>query len=117
MTLTNKILRLIEERKNVSFAELARMVDGFSGDKEVSLNGEGYSNIILWSGISDEAIDALMSLTANGKIHPVPAHILVYLADGAVLKLPIARTRRHYKKPHWIPTVYNPGPEPKRKRR
>jgi hypothetical protein len=49
-------------------------------------------------------------LRAARKIHPVPTSRLTYIIDGKFLSLPIAKNERHYKKPHWLPVVLNPGP-------
>ncbi len=33
--------------------------------------------------------------------------LLVYLVDGQVPSLPLARSPRTYKKPHWLPVAFN----------
>jgi hypothetical protein len=36
--------------------------------------------------------------------------VLVYVADGALPDLPVARTLRRYKRPHWLPVAFRRGP-------
>ena len=111
--MAEQIVELVEERRSVSFAELENMIPGFGGgDKQWVLEGEGFSNIIMWVGLTDAACDALEELRAARRIHPTPASFLVYLIDGRMLQLPLAKRKRHYKKPHWAPIVFNPGPGP-----
>jgi hypothetical protein len=107
-----QILDLVTQRRAVSFAELSREIDGFSGDFELGYRDH---NIVLWHRASEEADLALQHLTDAGAIHAVPTTAFVYLIDGMAIRLPIARQVRRYKKPHWLPVVFNPGPERKRK--
>ena|SRR5579859_6146409 len=117
MSLTDDILEMVTIRKNVSFVELSRL-DGFRGTCTFEVNNENCSNIVFWSGISEEAFDALRGLIDRNKIHPKPAHLFSYMADGRVLRLPLAKSARHYKEPHWLPVVFNPGSEtPRRSKR
>jgi len=100
--MAQQILDLVRRQRNVSFVELER-IEGFGGGKlELGLEG----NFVLWTGLTPEAVAALDEL--RGFIYPRPAHLLVYLHDGQGLDLPIAKSARHYKKPHWLPVVFNP---------
>jgi len=117
MTLKQDILNLITERRWVSFAELANHIPGFKGDLILLFPAtERYSNICLWSGISDAAAHAIADLQETKAIHPSPSCAMTYLLDGGLLKMPIAKSFRHYKKMHWLPVVFNPGPFPPEKR-
>lgn len=110
--MAEQIVELVEARRHVSFAELCREIEGFDGG-ELELRVPGCTNIVLWSGMTDAACDAIEELQKADRIHQVPASWMTYLIDGAALKLPIVKTaRRHYKKPHWLPVVFNPGPLP-----
>jgi len=97
-------IRKILQRDHVTFAELSRL-DGFSGDLQIWINHDRVSNVIIWSGISQEGVDALETIRQEGEYEMTPTPILTYLIDGAALNLPIAKSARHYKKPHWSPTV------------
>jgi len=109
MTMAEKILALVTERGNVSFAELNREIEGFTGG-QVSLMAEGpkHSNIVMWANMTEEGAAAIEALRAAGAIVAKSASTpLVYAIDGVMLALPIAKARRHYKRPHWAPTVLN----------
>jgi hypothetical protein len=67
------------------------------------------SNVVLWSGISPAAADALKLLLEAGECHFRPTSALTYLCDGMMLKLPLVKRSRHYKTPHWCPCVLKPG--------
>jgi hypothetical protein len=114
MSLKEEILALIERTRTVTFVELNR-ISGFKGELGLVREGDDYSNIFLWSGISKEAAQAINDLQKEKKIHMVPTPSLTYLIDGKMLQLPIAKRARHYKKPHWLPVVFNPGPPPNQK--
>jgi len=112
MILLEKIKKYIDDnRGGVSFAELSK-IDGFNGDREISFDSAKFSNIIVWSGVSEEAVSSLRKLVDNKSYHFHPTSSLTYMADGAMLNIPIAKSVRHYKTPHWIPTVINIGMPP-----
>jgi hypothetical protein len=68
------------------------------GDKE---------NIVLWAGVSENFADAILSLVIPKLVIERSTPLLVYLADGRIIRLPLARKFRDYKKPHWCPTVFD----------
>lgn len=105
-TLRDQMLELIEWRRSVSFVELSRL-DGTAGEEDILL-GDPSKNLVLWTGLSKEAADALVALLSERLIEPRPANTFVYLIDGGVLKLPLARHTRGYKRPHWLPVVFYP---------
>ena len=109
--MAEKILEFVTAYKHVTFAELDQKIEGFSGGElQISINNEQTSNIVLWQGLTEEAVDALEELWQAKKIHQLPAHFLSYLHDGRMLRLPLAKRPQHYKKPHWAPVCFNPGP-------
>lgn len=87
----------------VSFVELSREVPGFAGEYQW---GNG-SNWILWSGISEEAIIELNKLKDENLIEGKPCDPIIYMVDGGWLKLPLVKSNRKYKKPHWIPLTWS----------
>jgi hypothetical protein len=87
----------------VSYAEMTRMIDGFDGDYMYGVESD---NIIFWDGMSKEAISAMNELVDEEVIIPRVAHLLVYLSDGLMLKMPIAKRLRKYKDQRWLPLVY-----------
>jgi len=113
--MAEKILELVTAYKHVTFAELDRKIEGFSGGNlELSIENEHASNVVLWQGVTEEGIKALEELRQARKIHQVSTIILTYLTDGKALRLPLVKRLQHYKTPHWAPVCFNPGPAPER---
>lgn len=107
VALEQRIVDLVASKETVSWVEIVQHLgEKASGDFELSWEGKSFSNIVLWSGISKEVSDAVLNMMNEKRIHPHVAATLVYLCDGAMMKLPIAKSIRHYKKPHWLPVVY-----------
>jgi len=80
-----KILDAINEMGGrwVSFADLSRMVDGFKGDRELFIVDY---NLVIWSGMSQKATEAIKDLLFENKIlKATPTTWLTYLADGETL--------------------------------
>ncbi|MHA1137253.1 MAG: hypothetical protein ACTSSE_12275 [Candidatus Thorarchaeota archaeon] len=91
-------------------AELGKYFhDEFKGEYRWHLTG--YENIILWVNMSKEVVDALNELVKDEWVDITQTEVLVYLADGAGLRLDTAKSKRHYKKPRWLPIVLNPTPK------
>lgn len=100
------ILEYVKEKSGgVSFVELANNIPGFSGDYSIGVG----KNIWYWFFMSEEAADALRELIDEGGIHLALSDILVYMVDGGIPNVPIAKRLREYKKPRWLPTVVNLG--------
>ena len=101
MSLEEKILSRITS--GTSFVEFLD-VPGVSGDTDYIVANE--PNIVIWPGLSNEAIAALESLKARGLIAAVPTSPLVYFHDGMYPNLPIVKGVKKYKTPHWLPVVF-----------
>src|SRR5262245_65092617 len=88
----------------VSFVELQ---DAIGDESRGDLAWEIVPNVVIWSGMSEQFLDAL-KLTRH-RIEPTPTSRLVYLCDGAVLPYPLAKqlSKKGYKKPHWCPVAFN----------
>ncbi len=105
--LKDGILKFVAENGKVTYAELSKNIDGFNGKYEYRANNK-WPNVVLWVGMSKEAVIAIKELVVREKIlTPVPALIWDYLYTGQALHLPIAKRppRTGYKKPHWLPTM------------
>ena len=77
-------------------------IDGFAGAHACTLTGP----LVLWHGVSEAGIAALDQRHAQGRIAFGAGRPLVYLIDGQMLRLPIAKRRHHaYKRPHWYPVT------------
>ena len=98
------ILQYIRQYRGVSFVELTHRVDGGKGDWEIALFG---GSLVLWTGLSKPLIDLLTSLREEKAIVCVPGPSLVYMIDGEMLRLPIAKRYKAYKTPHWLPCTWS----------
>ena len=103
------ILELIRRKRDVSFVELAREIPGFSdpfgGGCDLAVSA--WENVILWTDLSAEAVKAMQELEADGLIDAHLCGVFPYVIDGATLNLPLAKPKRHYKKPHWLPVTWS----------
>ncbi|MEY2493518.1 MAG: hypothetical protein QOJ45_10 [Verrucomicrobiota bacterium] len=96
-----KIVDLVSEYKSVTFAHLSEIA-GFEGEYSFDLE----KNLILWPGISQDAIVALHQLLHDGAIHlHQPFAMLSYVVDGLIPNYPVAKRVQPYKAPHWLPVV------------
>ena len=100
-------LAYVQTHPGTSFVELERVMSEFfpvEGDLAIGMEQR---NVVLWSGISEDFADVYAAL--DGKITLEPASWLVYLADGKALNLPLVKRlpKKSYKKPHWLPVVFN----------
>lgn len=67
-------------------------------------------NGVAWEGLSDRLCSAISSLLKVKRIRFTATNKLVYLFDGATLRLPIlkrAPNKNGLKHPHWCPVVMN----------
>ncbi len=87
------------KRGAVSFAEIERGYGKGScayGCKE---------HIYYWFSLTEPVVDAIHELYREKQILFYPANILVYLVDGLVPRVPIAKGNRSYKTDRWLPVV------------
>ena len=106
-------LRHYIDRDWVSFAELQRhWPDQFAkhdGDDFRTMLFPGMGDTIIWPCVSLEFRTALGELMDNGEIILQPGDALSYFIDGSMLKIPIAKQKRVYKRLHWLPCFLRPA--------
>lgn len=95
---------IVKMRSGVSFAELDNKINGFSGGDR-SIQADPDLNICIWDGMTQEATTSMIYLLENNFIKFKPADVLIYVMDGGLLKMPIAKQKRNYKEMHWLPTT------------
>jgi len=111
----NQILEFIKNLDHVSFQELSRAIDGFSGDLPLPL--PGYENIIVWHGLSPEAGKALIELLVANEIfaHPMDSKFAAFaiFEGGEYPACPIITTlpsAKSVKSLHWFPMTLSCNP-------
>lgn len=97
------IAEYLKHRSGVSLVEMCRDIDGFAGDKTWIIS---HANLVVWTGISDPAVEAMMSMIVSEEITPTVSNFLVYAYDGGYLDFPIATRLKSYKTKRWIPLVF-----------
>ena len=65
------------------------------------------TNLVFFSGLTDKTVDGIIELLKEKRILMYPTSPLIYLVDGCVCNLPLAKRppTNGYKEPHWIPVV------------
>jgi hypothetical protein len=97
----------------VTFAELSR-ISGTAGDGSLCTHSkDGNTEIVFWGGMSPQFTEAIIELTRDRLIAAVPSSLMVYMIDGAYLRLPIPTTRQlaaRSTKPRqfWVPLSFRP---------
>lgn len=102
----------------VSFAEIQNRFGAngeLQGQQCITL---GAPNVIAWAGMSETYCAAMLRLLDAGVVHMWPSSVLVYLADGGMLRMPLVGRvpKAGYKKPHWFPVTLRTVPRPKRQK-
>jgi len=104
----SEILELIRRKQDVTFVELAREIPGFTdktGGMDMAVSA--WANVVLWTDLSPEAVKAMQELETEGSIDAHLCGVFPYLIDGATLNLPIAKPKRSYRKPRWLPVTWS----------
>jgi hypothetical protein len=99
------MLDTIREDRGVSFVELKRMFGSEAhGDLVIQLR----HNIVLWCDVSQTFFEAFQLIIPEVEMYPTS--LLVYMVDGCILQLPIAKRlpKTGYKIPHWAPVTFSP---------
>jgi hypothetical protein len=100
--LQQRILDVLQANEDVSFAQLAGLA-GFAGDADLA--APDFRHLILWQGLSQEAIDALEALESSEVIRFARTDADRYALDGFTPVLPVAQRVSKYAKPHWLPVL------------
>lgn len=101
----------IASHGNVTFVELMTVARQHGVDPEgvESLEFGACPNLYMWAGMSPAFADAVLELQRRDVTRLDPTTPLVYLIDGARVRMPLAQRppRNGYKEPHWTPVVFN----------
>jgi hypothetical protein len=84
---------------------MAELVDGVPQCAGPFAVGSAYSNLILWRGVSMEAVQALSALERGRHIRFEATTIHPYGQAGRDLNLPYAMKLEDHESPHWLPVL------------
>lgn len=105
-----EVIQRIKEYQNVSVVEIRGVLDelGIPTNGQVAL--EFALNCFIWFGMSEEMAEILQALLRDEEVDIKQTCLLVYFCDGSVPNVPMAKRipKAGYKKPRWIPVVFNP---------
>jgi len=94
----------------VSFVELQNRIDGFRNDGEGGwVYGDTQKNLLFWFNMSEGAVEALEELIRTKQVLLEPTNPLVYMIDGAIPNVPIAKQDRAYRSERWVPVTLKLG--------
>jgi len=110
MDIEKQIFDKIRFTDHVSFAEIERLVDDSHIDKEFdhSFKSKKYKNIFFWVSRKKVIIDSIVKLIREDKIQLKPTTKFIYLIDGHMLNMPLAKKGMDYKNPRWCPVILSP---------
>ena len=92
----------------VSFVEIVQLLESYmTVEGERQLTYPDHPMIVLWVGMSHEFCQLMRELVSEQVLKCRPTEWLVYLADRAVLTLPLATELAEYQEPHWLPVVFD----------
>ena len=107
-----RILDAVRRLDPATFSELELAVPEIAGDVPIVI--AGFPNIILWPWLSEDGFAAITELFESGQLHKHPAEIIHYAHPGRVPALALARGKKAYKHPRWLPCLLSLKPLPKR---
>lgn len=102
LDLGHEIVEFLRSHPGATFSEMTRGVAGFAGSAAV---GTGYGNLILWRGVSEEAVRVLAWLEKKRRIRFEVTTVHPYGQEGRSLQLPPARGLKDHESPHWLPVL------------
>jgi hypothetical protein len=104
MITVDRVAEYVCRRRGVSVVELRREFNA-----KGNWNHEVCPNIFDMIGITKELGEAVEQAVRANRISVNPSHLLVYLMDGEVPSLPIAKriTTKGKSKPHWFPVEFD----------
>lgn len=107
------VVAYVESHDWVSFVEAERVAaeHGVSGESGHGLESSTVNNVVFWVG-GEAFIELMRHVLSEKRVHLHPSTMLVYLVDGKVLTLPLAKRppTNGYSKPHWAPMTLRTVP-------
>jgi hypothetical protein len=106
--LKEEVLHYADENPGMSFIELRNILErhGVDCNGGFFMHSRVNSNIIFWAGMSKEFVDFVLELEHSNQLIPRACSLLIYMADGGMLRLPLLKRNIKVKNPHWTPIVF-----------
>jgi len=117
MDIKAEAYKYIKENEGTSYVKLEYLFTrlGFEWQGDLEIYSDVCDNVIFWTGWNKEAIELINDLQREGLISKVPGQAFIYYIDGKTLNLPVVKTFKEYKTPHWLPVLFTANKNPKRK--
>lgn len=107
--LHDAVVAYVRHQDWVSYPELTGRLSGYM-ETEGDFTSELRLNLVLWAGMSKAFVDLINDLLQQKRLFIHPSSLMTYLVDGGILRLPLAKSPRPYKKPHWVPVCFRVVP-------
>lgn len=103
--LATKIEATVAVYGHVSFVDFERLIPEIAGSEQMTFK---YPTVVLWAKVSGQFIDAIAGLMTQRRIYMwADPQTWAYDLDGKGLMLPLAKSVRPYKKPHWLKATFH----------
>ena len=115
-SLADAVAKLVEQTDWVTFMQVARFLEqqGVPWRGDVNLSMATDSNVLLWSGMSQQMSDVLVRLIDERRVFFHRSSVAAYHVHGGTLMLPLAGEPEEggLQKPHWLPVALRAVPPP-----
>lgn len=108
--LGNKLVEFIQKEKTgISFAEINRFFERqdikYKGEQAITM--PEHPSIIYWANWNELAVNIYLYALdkLEGKLQMKSCSHLIYMIDGMIPTMPVAKSIRDYKNDHWLPIV------------
>lgn len=100
------LVDFVSSRDHASFVEVQEFLGHFIDPRGDVAWVDTERNILFWGGMSQEMVDVLE--VVKDRIKPVASSPLVYLIDGRIPNLEVAKRppKGGYKDQRWLPVVF-----------
>ena len=113
-SIKENILRIVQERGPVTFADINNHVEGFKSNEETTswIRNPHGKNMYAWIGMTENGAEAIKQLIKEYVVILNSCPMVNYLCDGTIPAIPVASEDKDYAEPHWSPmeiAIYTPN--------